>query len=269
MQSRITVAKMPPVMTTVPAVIRPPLHQQPATHVAGLTASALPRCQRYPFWFRKLRKHANGKHEILRGRRAGGGRRETGGGPAVLPPPPPAPVSTSVPGEAESMPEPSPGGPRRFLGVRDDFASVHSVLGVARSRWTAPFRPGRAAHAFKHLPPSCAHALRPPFSPKEITLVFPYHYVSFCDAISNHTPLRNMTDLKKKNKKTKPSLIVLKYTQRKIAILTSFECAAPWRRASSEHFHLSKRNPFLFDTQAVYTLKYFFLSRHINKHFYS
>lgn len=37
MHSRITVAKMPPVMTTVPAVIRPLLHQQPAVHTARLT----------------------------------------------------------------------------------------------------------------------------------------------------------------------------------------------------------------------------------------
>lgn len=58
MQSRITVAKMPPVMTTVPAVIRPLLHQQPATHATSLTAPLLPHCKSNPGQFGKLRKLA-------------------------------------------------------------------------------------------------------------------------------------------------------------------------------------------------------------------
>lgn len=76
MQSRITVAKMPPVMTTVPAVIRPLLHQQPATHATSLTAPLLPHGKSNPGQFGKLRKLAERGAQTPRGMRAGGrGRR--------------------------------------------------------------------------------------------------------------------------------------------------------------------------------------------------
>lgn len=48
MVSKITVARIPPAMTTVPADIRNPLHQQPITSVFGSSHGGTPGA-RWPF----------------------------------------------------------------------------------------------------------------------------------------------------------------------------------------------------------------------------